>query len=213
MTRSAGAYSVVGVIGSFVIEWPEAATILRHATSRSLIILDEIGRGTSTFDGLSIAWAVAEYLADRNRIGARTLFATHYHELTDLARIHAGVRNYNVAVRERGEDILFLRKIVEGGADRSYGIHVARLAGLPRDVVARAEEVLTRLESGSAQDEFRGTDFKSVPTDPVPTDPTLPPPHPILEEVRQMDLFSMTPLEAMNKLAEIKERLEKGESP
>ena len=159
------------------------------------------------------AWAVAESLVDHNRIGARTLFATHYHELTDLARTHAGVRNYNVAVRERGEDILFLRKIVEGGADRSYGIHVARLAGLPRDVVTRAEEVLTRLESGSAQDEFRGTDFKSVPTDPVPTDPTLPPPHPILEEVRQMDLFSMTPLEAMNKLAEIKERLKKGESP
>jgi len=186
------------------VEMTETATILHHATSRSLIILDEIGRGTSTFDGLSIAWAVAEYLADRNRIGARTLFATHYHELTDLARIHAGVRNYNVAVRERGEDILFLRKIVEGGADRSYGIHVARLAGLPRDVVARAEEVLTRLESGSTQDDFVGTDLKSVPTDP-----TLPPPHPILEEVRQMDLFGMTPLEAMNKLAEIKERLER----
>jgi DNA mismatch repair protein MutS len=121
-----------------------------------------------------------------------------------------------VAVRERGEDILFLRKIVEGGADRSYGIHVARLAGLPRDVVTRAEEVLTRLESGSVGTDFQscmGTDFKPVPTDPVPTDPTLPPPHPILEEVRQMDLFSMTPLEAMNKLAEIKERLEKGESP
>jgi DNA mismatch repair protein MutS len=123
------------------------------------------------------------------------------------------VRNYNVAVRERGEEILFLRKIVEGGADRSYGIHVARLAGLPGVVVARAEDVLKRLESGSAQDEFMGTDFKSVPTESVPTDPTLPPPHPILEEVRQMDLFSMTPLEAMNKLAEIKERLEKGESP
>src|SRR5205807_4958598 len=152
-----------------MVEMTETANILHHATSRSLIILDEIGRGTSTFDGLSIAWAVAEYLADRNRIGARTLFATHYHELTDLARTHAGVRNYNVAVRERGEDILFLRKIVEGGADRSYGIHVARLAGLPGDVVARAEDVLKRLESGSAQDDadFVWTDLKSVPTDPT----------------------------------------------
>jgi DNA mismatch repair protein MutS len=212
-TRIGAADNLVEGHSTFMVEMTETANILHHATSRSLIILDEIGRGTSTFDGLSIAWAVAESLADHNRIGARTLFATHYHELTDLARTHPGVRNYNVAVRERGEDILFLRKIVEGGADRSYGIHVARLAGLPRDVLMRAEEVLTRLESGSAKDEFRGTDFKSVPTDPVPTDSTLPPPHPILEEVRQMDLFSMTPLEAMNKLAEIKERLEKGESP
>ncbi|TLY21432.1 MAG: DNA mismatch repair protein MutS [Nitrospirae bacterium] len=202
-TRIGAADNLVEGQSTFMVEMTETANILHHATSRSLIILDEIGRGTSTFDGLSIAWAVAECLADRDRIGARTLFATHYHELTDLARTHAGVRNYNVAVRERGEEILFLRKIVDGGADRSYGIHVARLAGLPRDVVARAEEVLKRLESGSA-----GTDFKPVPMQDSP-DPTLPPPHPILEEVRQMDLFSMTPLEAMNKLAEIKERLEK----
>jgi DNA mismatch repair protein MutS len=208
-TRIGAADNLLEGQSTFMVEMTETANILHHATSRSLIILDEIGRGTSTFDGLSIAWAVAEHLADRNRIGARTLFATHYHELTDLARTHMGVRNYNVAVRERGEEILFLRKIVEGGADRSYGIHVARLAGLPGDVVTRAEGVLKRLESGSAQDDasqdFVGTDLKSVPTDP-----TLPPPHPILEEVRQMDLFSMTPLEAMNKLAEIKERLEKG---
>ena len=202
-TRIGAADNLVEGHSTFMVEMTETANILHHATSRSLIILDEIGRGTSTFDGLSIAWAVAEYLADRNRIGARTLFATHYHELTDLARTHTGVRNYNVAVRERGEEILFLRKIVEGGADRSYGIHVARLAGLPGNVVTRAEEVLKRLESGSAQE---------IPAYLAP-DPTLPPPHPILEEVRQMDLFSMTPLEAMNKLAEIKERLKKGESP
>jgi len=199
-TRIGAADNLVEGQSTFMVEMTETANILHHATLRSLIILDEIGRGTSTFDGLSIAWAVAEHLADRNRIGARTLFATHYHELTDLARTHTGVRNYNVAVRERGEEILFLRKIVEGGADRSYGIHVARLAGLPGDVVTRAEEVLKRLESGSAQE---------IPAHLAP-DPTLPPPHPILEEVRQMDLFSMTPLEAMNKLAEIKERLEKG---
>ncbi|TLY31855.1 MAG: DNA mismatch repair protein MutS, partial [Nitrospirae bacterium] len=213
-TRIGAADNLVEGHSTFMVEMTETATILHHATSRSLIILDEIGRGTSTFDGLSIAWAVAEYLADRNRIGARTLFATHYHELTDLARIHAGVRNYNVAVRERGEEILFLRKIVEGGADRSYGIHVARLAGLPRDVVARAEEVLKRLESGTSQDRASddgASDNEGAALTRGTPDPSLPAPHPILEEVRQMDLFGMTPLEAMNKLAEIKERLEKGE--
>jgi DNA mismatch repair protein MutS len=136
-----------------MVEMTETANILHHATARSLIILDEIGRGTSTFDGLSIAWAVAEALADRTRIGARTLFATHYHELTDLARTHPGVRNYNVAVRERGEEILFLHKIVQGGADRSYGIQVARLAGLPNEVITRAQQVLAQLESGTPQEE------------------------------------------------------------
>jgi DNA mismatch repair protein MutS len=190
---------------TFMVEMTETASILHHATPRSLVILDEIGRGTSTFDGLSIAWAVAEMLADPARIGARTLFATHYHELTELARTHPGVHNYNVAVRERGEEILFLRKIVEGGSDRSYGIQVARLAGLPRDVITRAQEVLARLESGMSD---------SVPTENAlcskesAPDPTLPMPHPLLEEVRQMDLFRMTPLEALNKLSELKERLE-----
>ena len=208
-TRIGAADNLVEGQSTFMVEMTETANILHHATARSLIILDEIGRGTSTFDGLSIAWAIAECLADRARIGARTLFATHYHELTDLAGTHAGVRNYNVAVRERGDEILFLRKIVEGGADRSYGIHVAQLAGLPRDVLVRAAEVLARLENGSAQD-VAGQLGLDLPLKTTP-DPTLPTPHPILEEVRQMDLFGMTPLEAMNKLAEIKERLEKEE--
>jgi DNA mismatch repair protein MutS len=206
-TRIGAADNLVEGQSTFMVEMTETANILHHATARSLIILDEIGRGTSTFDGLSIAWAVAEYLADRNRVGARTLFATHYHELTDLARTHPGVRNYNVAVRERGEEILFLRKIVEGGADRSYGIHVARLAGLPQSVLARATEVLARLESGASEENADSTGLDAPP--PPTPDPTLPAPHPILEEVRQMDLFGMTPLEAMNKLAEIKERLGK----
>ncbi|MEK6603032.1 MAG: DNA mismatch repair protein MutS, partial [Nitrospirota bacterium] len=199
-TRIGASDNLVEGQSTFMVEMTEAANILHHATARSLIILDEIGRGTSTFDGLSIAWAIAECLADRNRIGARTLFATHYHELTDLMSTHAGVRNYNVAVRERGEEILFLRKIVEGGADRSYGIHVARLAGLPRDVLARATEVLARLENGSAQEITGQAGLDLTPT--ATPDPTLPIPHPILDEVRQMDLFGMTPLEAMNKLAE-----------
>ena len=192
---------------TFMVEMTETANILHHATARSLVILDEIGRGTSTFDGLSIAWAVAEALADPTRIGARTLFATHYHELTELACTHPGVRNYNVAVRERGDEILFLRKIVEGGTDRSYGIHVARLAGVPRDVLERAQGVLIRLESGMTEEttaEIGALSQGSV-------DPTLPPAHPLLDEVRQMDLFKMTPLEALNKLSEMKERLEQEE--
>ena len=204
-TRVGAADNLLEGQSTFMVEMTETANILHHATSRSLVILDEIGRGTSTFDGLSIAWAVAEALVDMNRIGARTLFATHYHELTDLARSHSGVRNYNVAVRERGEEILFLRKIVEGGADRSYGIHVARLAGLPRSVILRAQEVLARLEGDDAPPTLIGPATGSEKT----SDQTLPLPHPMLEEVRQMDLFAMTPLEAMNKLAEMKERLSK----
>jgi len=122
----------------------ETANILNNATERSLIILDEIGRGTSTFDGLSIAWSIAEFLHDRTK--ARTLFATHYHELTELEMTRPGVKNYNVAVREWNDQIIFLRKIIRGGADKSYGIQVARLAGLPPEVIARAKEVLNNLE-------------------------------------------------------------------
>jgi DNA mismatch repair protein MutS len=129
---------------TFMVEMHETANITNNATNRSLVILDEIGRGTSTFDGLSIAWSVAEYLHDILR--ARTLFATHYHELTELARTRTGVKNFNVAVREWNEQIIFLRKIIPGGADKSYGIQVARLAGLPRPVLERAKEILANLE-------------------------------------------------------------------
>ena len=131
---------------TFMVEMNEAANILNNATARSLIILDEIGRGTSTFDGISIAWAVAEYI--HNRLRAKTLFATHYHELTELALTLKGVKNYSIAVREWNDEIIFLRKILEGSADRSYGIQVARLAGLPIDVIERAKEILSNLESG-----------------------------------------------------------------
>ena len=133
---------------TFMVEMEETANILNNATPRSLIVLDEIGRGTSTFDGISIAWAVAEYLHNNEAVKARTLFATHYHELTDLARTMDGVQNYNVLVRENGDEIVFLRKIVQGAADQSYGIQVARLAGLPLDVVQRAREILANLEEG-----------------------------------------------------------------
>ena len=129
---------------TFMVEMHETANITNNATARSLVVLDEIGRGTSTFDGLSIAWSVAEYLHDV--LKARTLFATHYHELTELARTRDGVQNFNVAVREWNEQIIFLRKIVPGGADKSYGIQVARLAGLPKPVLERAKEILANLE-------------------------------------------------------------------
>jgi DNA mismatch repair protein MutS len=203
-TRVGASDNLAGGQSTFMVEMSETAQIVNCATSRSLILLDEIGRGTSTYDGLSIAWAVAEYILDRGRLGARTLFATHYHELTELAGLRDGVRNYSVAVRERAGEVLFLRKIVEGGTDRSYGIHVARLAGLPETVIQRAQEVLRQLEAPS-------TSRQATPADQAPLDVTAPAPHPIVEEVRQMDLFSMTPLEALNRLAELQRRL--GETP
>jgi DNA mismatch repair protein MutS len=138
---------------TFMVEMLETANILNNATPRSLIILDEIGRGTSTFDGLSIAWAVAEFILDNKECHARTMFATHYHELTELAMTRRCVKNYNVAVREYGEQIIFLRKIVPGAADKSYGIHVAKLAGLPAPVIARAREILENLENNAIAEE------------------------------------------------------------
>ncbi|HBL37118.1 MAG TPA: DNA mismatch repair protein MutS, partial [Firmicutes bacterium] len=132
---------------TFMVEMSELANILHHATADSLLILDEIGRGTSTFDGLSIAWAVLEYLWNPAQIGARTLFATHYHELTTLAQRLDGVENLNVAVAKEGEQIVFLRKIIPGASDRSYGIEVARLAGIPADILSRAAAILAELEA------------------------------------------------------------------
>ncbi|MCP4000609.1 MAG: DNA mismatch repair protein MutS, partial [Gammaproteobacteria bacterium] len=130
---------------TFMVEMNEAANILNNATKRSLIILDEVGRGTSTFDGVSIAWALTEYIYEH--LKARTLFATHYHELAELALLFPGIRNYNIAVREWEDEIIFLRKIIEGGTDKSYGIHVARLAGMPNEVIQRARVILANLEA------------------------------------------------------------------
>ncbi|MGH2522629.1 MAG: DNA mismatch repair protein MutS, partial [Anaerolineales bacterium] len=136
---------------TFMVEMVEAANILHHATARSLLVLDEIGRGTSTYDGLSLAWAIVEYVHNHPRLKSKTLFATHYHELTDLAALLPGVRNYNVAVTEEGDRVIFLHRIIPGGADRSYGIHVAQLAGLPRPVIARAQEIMAQLESSGGR--------------------------------------------------------------
>ncbi len=209
-TRVGASDNLVSGQSTFMVEMTETAKILNCATARSLILLDEIGRGTSTYDGLSIAWAVAEHIHDRRHLGARTLFATHYHEMTQLAAHREGIKNYTVAVRERDGEVLFLRKIVAGAADRSYGIYVARLAGLPSEVIGRAQEVLAQLEQpAGGSPESQGLLPFVVPqtASQEPAELSLPSPHPIIEEVRQMDLFSMTPLDALNKLAELQRRL------
>jgi DNA mismatch repair protein MutS len=200
-TRVGASDNLAGGQSTFMVEMTETAHILNCATARSLILLDEIGRGTSTYDGLSIAWAIAEYIHDPGQLGARTLFATHYHEMTQLEELREGIINYCVAVKERNGEVLFLRKIIPGGADRSYGIHVAQLAGLPNAVIERAKAVLVQLESSSSSH----SPFDTPP--PLQLDATLPTPHPMLEEVRQMDLFSMTPIDALNRLAALQQRL------
>jgi DNA mismatch repair protein MutS len=193
---------------TFMVEMVETANILHHATHRSLLILDEIGRGTSTYDGVSIAWAVVEYVHNHPDLRARTLFATHYHELTELSNLLPRVRNYNVAVAEEGDEVVFLHRIVPGGADRSYGIHVAQLAGLPRSVVNRAQEILTELERESA----RGP----VPSGhPAPVGRQLAlfstESHPVIEALRQLDVNSLTPLEAISKLYEFQGQVREDE--
>ncbi len=184
---------------TFMVEMVETASILNHATPRSLIILDEIGRGTSTFDGLAIARAVAEYIHNHPDLGCKTLFATHYHELTQLAERLPRVRNYNVAVTEERGRIVFLRRIAPGGADRSYGIHVAQLAGMPSAVISRAREVLSELESPDAAS---SNGRAKTPRQPA----LIPYTSPALDELRSIDISSITPIEAINKLYELQAR-------
>jgi len=200
-TRVGASDNLASGHSTFMVEMVETATILHSATVRSLILLDEIGRGTSTYDGLSIAWAVAEYIHDRSTLGARTLFATHYHEMTQLEQQREGIKNFRVAVQERNGNVVFLRKIIAGGADRSYGIYVAKLAGLPPSVISRAQDVLHQLEKPESA---QITD-SATRTEPPPA--PLPQPHPIVDEVRQIDLFSMTPLDALNRLADLQRKV------
>jgi DNA mismatch repair protein MutS len=192
---------------TFMVEMVETANILHHATDRSLLILDEIGRGTSTYDGISIAWAVVEYIHNHPRLRAKTLFATHYHELTELAALLPRVRNFNVAVAEEGDRVVFLRKIVPGGADRSYGIHVAGLAGLPRVVIRRAEEILEELERGASR--VPGKLGRDTQAQQLPLFQTAS--HPILEQLKELDLTTMTPLEALNTLYRLQQDLQPDE--
>ncbi|MDD4358010.1 MAG: DNA mismatch repair protein MutS, partial [Smithellaceae bacterium] len=195
---------------TFMVEMMETARILTDATSRSLVILDEVGRGTSTFDGLSIAWAVAEYLHDFGGRGLRTLFATHYHQLTDLPASKEGVKNYNIAVKEWGEKIIFLRKIMEGGTSRSYGIEVARIAGVPSDVILRAKEILRNLEKGEF-DEIGMPRIARGKSAAKCGNPQLnlfaQSEDSVLDELRQVDISAMTPLDALNILHHLKSRL------
>lgn len=194
---------------TFMVEMSETAYILRNATRHSLIILDEIGRGTSTFDGLAIAWAVVEYLCDPDRVGAKTLFATHYHELSELEGHVEGVQNYCISVKEHGEDVIFLRKIVRGGADKSFGIHVARLAGVPHPVLVRAHEIQARLEvsdvnkigqnileEGTARENEQVSLFDVGKTE-------------IINELQNLDVMALTPIDAMNKLFLLREKARK----
>ncbi|MEG0179845.1 MAG: DNA mismatch repair protein MutS, partial [Oscillospiraceae bacterium] len=189
---------------TFMVEMTEVAEILSAATKKSLVILDEIGRGTSTFDGMSIARAVVEHIADTdNNIGCKTLFATHYHELTDLENAIDGVKNYNIAVKKRGDDITFLRRIIRGAADDSYGIEVAKLAGLPDSVTKRAKEVLKVLEANAPNaNKVTQLDFdayeKFVET-PVPSE--------LIDKLTALDLETLTPLEALNYLYDLKKSL------
>lgn len=201
-----------------MVEMNEVANILRNATSSSLLILDEIGRGTSTIDGLSIAWAVVEYISNPKILGAKTLFATHYHELTELEGKLSNVNNYCIAVKEKGDDIVFLRKIVSGGADRSYGIQVAKLAGVPDPVIERAKVICEELERANMSN--LAANLPEIPSqhkaktkkpddvdlaqmslfDTVKDDD-------IIEEIREIDLTNMTPFEAMSKLYEIQNKI------
>ena len=198
----------------------EVANILRNATADSLLILDEIGRGTSTFDGLSIAWAVVEHISNPKLLGAKTLFATHYHELTELEGKLGNVNNYCIAVKEKGDDIVFLRKIVKGGADKSYGIQVAKLAGVPDSVIERAKEIVEELIANDIASVARGIEVGTGASsgkkkkerldevdltqmslfDTVRDDD-------IIEELRSVDVGNLTPVEALNKLYELQNKV------
>lgn len=207
-------YLVLGQ-STFLVEMNETANILNNATPKSLILLDEVGRGTSTFDGLSIAWAVTEHIHNNPKIGSRTLFATHFHELTELAKFLRRVKNYNVAVKEWGDEVIFLRKIVPGGCDDSYGIQVARLAGIPKQVLERAKEILAELENGEVRQQRVPealNQFGSGQAKPKPVSYQLsifsPKDAQIAEELKKLDLDKLTPIEALNKLSELKKKAE-----
>ena len=196
----------------------EVANILRNATSNSLLILDEIGRGTSTFDGLSIAWAVVEHISNSRLLGAKTLFATHYHELTELEGKLAGVNNYCIAVKEKGDDIVFLRKIVKGGADKSYGIQVAKLAGVPDSVIERAKELVDELSNADitatvreiqavgSKNKPKAKKYDQVDLEQISLFDTVSD-EDILKELDEIDVSTLTPIDALNTIYRLQNRL------
>ena len=228
-TRVGASDNLVMGQSTFLVEMNETANILNNATRNSLIIFDEVGRGTSTFDGLSIAWAVSEYLLDEKRMGAKTLFATHYHELVELASKYKRAKTYNVAVHEDGQKVTFLRKVVPGSADQSYGIHVARLAGLPQVVITRAQQILEVLEQHNLSVESDGAtgqqpkahprmpkprrrvSRKTMQSDSLQMALFTPKTHPLVEEIRRLELTQVTPLDAVNILYDLKAKAEESE--
>ena len=205
---------------TFMVEMTEVANILRNATSKSLLILDEIGRGTSTFDGLSIAWAVIEHISSSKLLGAKTLFATHYHELTELEGKIDNVNNYCIAVKEKGDDIIFLRKIVKGGADKSYGIQVARLAGVPSSVTDRAKEIVEELihadittrikdiavQGGSGEVKVRAKKYDEVDLAQISLFDTVKDDD-VITEIKNLDVSNLTPIDALNTLYQLQNKL------
>ena len=209
-TRIGASDDLAGGQSTFMVEMSETAYILRNATEKSLVILDEIGRGTSTFDGLSIAWSTVEYLCDKKKCGAKTLFATHYHELSELEGVLEGVANYQISVKEHGEEVIFLRKIVRGGADKSFGVYVARLAGVPHAVVARAQEIEARLEANNITQNTIGQNIlekgkkKNQQQDLFEYGKTE-----LVEELSNMDVLSMSPIDALNALFLLREKARK----
>ncbi len=209
-TRIGASDSLVKGQSTFMVEMTETAQILKNATSRSLVIIDEVGRGTSTFDGLSIAWAVAEYIHDLHQTGVRSLFATHYHQLTDLVATKTGAKNYNIAIKEWGDKIIFLRKIMEGGTSRSYGIEVARIAGVPQEVIRRAKEILHNLEKGEF-DEIGMPRIARGAAGGKMTNPQLSlfveKEDEVMAELKNIDISSLSPLEALNKINELKNKI------
>ena len=206
-TRVGASDDLVGGQSTFMTEMSEVASILANATSKSLIILDEIGRGTSTYDGMSIARAVLEYVTDKKKIGAKTLFATHYHELTELEGTINGVKNYNTSVKKRGDDITFLRRIVRGAADGSYGIEVAKLSGVPQSVVNRAKVILKELEESGVVTKAPASSVKAQTDDMLQLQMFSGANDEIAEELRNLDVNTLTPIEALQKLYELKKRI------
>ena len=200
-TRIGASDDLAGGQSTFMVEMSEVAEIMRRATPRSLLILDEIGRGTSTFDGMSIARAVLEYCASPRKLGAKTLFATHYHELTELENTLPGVKNYNISIKKRGEELIFLRKIVPGGADKSYGIEVATLAGLPKEVVTRARAILAELEKGKGYEAPPRREEDQISLTAIGEAEAL-------DKLRRAQIDTMTPMEAMQLLYELKQKLQ-----
>ena len=201
-TRVGASDNLAGGESTFLVEMNETANILNNATPKSLIILDEIGRGTSTYDGLSIAWAVTEYLHNEKNIQAKTLFATHYHELVELAVDLPCAFNLNVAVKEFGDRIIFLRKIIEGGADRSYGVHVAEMAGLPKSVVVRAHDLLKTLSKSERSELEASESMPIIEQMDIFTNNN----DKLQIELNELDINTMTPLDALAKLDELKKK-------